>query len=107
MGSLQPAKAARSTCGRAGSSGGRHQVLRLVNLRPPRPWVHPQVDFDAMKRDIQALEAACAATGSPIVFGHNDLLAGNILVLQVGAVMGSGGSRFVLAPAWAQSPRST
>jgi hypothetical protein len=42
-----------------------------------------QVDFAQMKADIAALEAACRKTGAPVVFGHNDLLAGNILVLQV------------------------
>lgn len=35
-----------------------------------------------MSSEVDATEAACAAAGSPVVFGHCDLLSGNILILQ-------------------------
>lgn len=40
------------------------------------------LDFAAMSSEVDATEAACAAAGSPVVFGHCDLLSGNILILQ-------------------------
>ncbi len=43
---------------------------------------HAAIDFDAIAADVAATEAACALTASPLVLGHNDLLSGNILVLQ-------------------------
>lgn len=36
-----------------------------------------------MQAEINVVRAACEAVRSPMVFAHNDLLSGNILVLQV------------------------
>lgn len=41
-----------------------------------------QVDFQAVRREVNETRALCDAIGSPIVFNHNDLLPGNILILQ-------------------------
>lgn len=43
---------------------------------------YSQIDFAALEQVVQQVEAACSLTQSPVVFGHNDLLSGNILVLQ-------------------------
>ncbi len=43
---------------------------------------YKQIDFAALENDIRETQAVCALTQSPLVFGHNDLLSGNILVLQ-------------------------
>jgi ethanolamine kinase len=41
-----------------------------------------RLDFAALERDVARIRAACELTRSPVVFAHNDLLSGNILVLQ-------------------------
>jgi ethanolamine kinase len=41
-----------------------------------------RLDFDALERDVERVRRACELTRSPVVFAHNDLLSGNILVLQ-------------------------
>eukprot|EP00878_Enallax_costatus_P046645 GHUV01056890.1.p1 GENE.GHUV01056890.1~~GHUV01056890.1.p1 ORF type:complete len:271 (+),score=63.88 GHUV01056890.1:192-1004(+) len=43
---------------------------------------YDQIDFAALEQDVQQVAATCSMTHSPVVFGHNDLLSGNILVLQ-------------------------
>jgi ethanolamine kinase len=40
------------------------------------------VDCAALQREVDEVRAACEALRSPLVFSHNDLLSGNILVLQ-------------------------
>jgi len=40
-----------------------------------------EVDLTALAQDIAETRALCEATDSPVVYSHNDLLAGNILVL--------------------------
>jgi thiamine kinase-like enzyme len=45
---------------------------------------HAAIDFDAMAAEVDAVEALCARTRSPVVFCHNDLLPGNILAMDVG-----------------------
>jgi hypothetical protein len=40
------------------------------------------VDLAALQREVDEVRGACTALGSPLVFSHNDLLSGNILVLQ-------------------------
>jgi thiamine kinase-like enzyme len=43
---------------------------------------HAALDFGALAGEVAAVEAACLAARSPVVWGHNDLLSGNLLVLQ-------------------------
>jgi len=43
---------------------------------------YQQIDFNQIEAEIQETQAVCALTNSPVVFGHNDLLSGNILILQ-------------------------
>ncbi len=38
------------------------------------------VDLAALEQEVRAVEAACVASGSPLVCSHNDLLAGNVMV---------------------------
>ncbi|KAF5832967.1 kinase-like domain-containing protein [Dunaliella salina] len=48
-------------------------------------WHHLQlddVDLEGMAAEVNELQRMCAAAASPVVFSHNDLLSGNILVLQ-------------------------
>jgi len=41
-----------------------------------------QLDFDTLEADVARVRRACGLTRSPVVFAHNDLLSGNILVLR-------------------------
>mmetsp|Transcript_13939 Transcript_13939/g.37215 ORF Transcript_13939/g.37215 Transcript_13939/m.37215 type:complete len:456 (+) Transcript_13939:67-1434(+) len=41
-----------------------------------------QVNLDGMAAEVDELQRMCASCASPVVFSHNDLLSGNILVLQ-------------------------
>lgn len=52
------------------------------NIRGCLQAAYEQIDFSALEGDIADTQEVCALTQSPIVFGHNDLLSGNILVLQ-------------------------
>lgn len=56
-------------------------------------WLYPHVslhaqaaykaiDFKLLEAEVAETEQACALTACPLVFGHNDLLSGNILLLQ-------------------------
>jgi hypothetical protein len=47
--------------------------------------MNPQLDLEAMQREVSDTRRLCEAIASPVVFAHNDLLSGNILVLQVRA----------------------
>jgi len=40
------------------------------------------IDFAALESEVNETEAVCQLTQCPLVFGHNDLLSGNILILQ-------------------------
>ena len=42
---------------------------------------HAALDFDAMAAEVMDAQALCDSTHSPVVFCHNDLLSGNILLL--------------------------
>ena len=55
--------------------------LDFSGTRHAAPMQH--FDLDAMAREIDLTEQACLRLGSPVVFGHNDMLAGNILVSEV------------------------
>ena len=45
------------------------------------------LDFWGMAREVDATEKACLRLDPPVVFTHNDLLSGNILVAgEVGCV---------------------
>lgn len=46
-------------------------------------------DFAAMRAEVQAVEAAASAVHSPVVFAHNDLLSGNIMVPLSNAAAGT------------------
>lgn len=41
---------------------------------------YEQVDFDRMEHECRQTEAACLRMDSPVVFNHDDMLAGNVLV---------------------------
>ena len=41
---------------------------------------HEGVDFDEMAEELRATEARSQKMGAPVVWSHNDLLSGNILV---------------------------
>eukprot|EP00775_Hariotina_reticulata_P008598 gene8598-8780_t len=43
---------------------------------------YQQINFSQIEDEIRETQAVCALTNSPIIFGHNDLLSGNILILQ-------------------------
>lgn len=40
------------------------------------------IDFAALEAEVDETEAVCKLTQCPVVFGHNDLLSGNMLILQ-------------------------
>lgn len=42
---------------------------------------HAALDFDAMATEVAEAQELCDSTHSPVVFCHNDLLAGNVLLL--------------------------
>lgn len=43
--------------------------------------VHKAVNFDEMEKEIARVRRKCDNTSSPVVFCHNDLLSGNIMVM--------------------------
>lgn len=42
---------------------------------------HAALDFEAMAAEVADVQALCDSTHSPVVFCHNDLLSGNILLM--------------------------
>lgn len=48
---------------------------------PAKAAKYLRVDFGMMEREAAAVQALCDSTHSPVVYSHNDLLAGNILAL--------------------------
>ena len=44
--------------------------------------LYQQFDFEELEKEVAAVEAAAALFQSPLVFAHNDLLSGNIMVQQ-------------------------
>lgn len=48
----------------------------------PKAAAYAALDFAQMEWEVDEVETACLATGSPVVFCHCDLLSGNFLVLQ-------------------------
>lgn len=40
------------------------------------------IDFQGLESEVAETEAVCKLTHCPLVFGHNDLLSGNILIMQ-------------------------
>jgi ethanolamine kinase len=40
------------------------------------------IDFAALEAEVNETEEVCKLTQCPLVFGHNDLLSGNILIMQ-------------------------
>mmetsp|Transcript_7572 Transcript_7572/g.18796 ORF Transcript_7572/g.18796 Transcript_7572/m.18796 type:complete len:369 (-) Transcript_7572:136-1242(-) len=49
---------------------------------PAKAELFAKVDLPALGREVGELRALCAVVASPEVMSHNDLLSGNILVLQ-------------------------
>lgn len=43
--------------------------------------VHKALDFDEMAQQAARVRSHCEKTNSPVVFCHNDLLSGNIMVM--------------------------
>lgn len=50
---------------------------------PSKQALYDEIDFHAFEKEIREIESVCKLTESPCVFGHNDLLSGNILIIQV------------------------
>lgn len=40
------------------------------------------LDLDAMQHEIEQMEATCMRLESPVVWSHNDLLSGNVMVTE-------------------------
>ena len=40
------------------------------------------LDLDAMQDEIEQMEATCTRLESPVVWSHNDLLSGNVMVAE-------------------------
>jgi ethanolamine kinase len=40
------------------------------------------IDFQALESEVKETQEVCSLTDCPLVFGHNDLLSGNILIMQ-------------------------
>ena len=40
------------------------------------------LDLDAMQHEIKQMEATCRRLESPVVWSHNDLLSGNVMVTE-------------------------
>lgn len=59
-----------------------HMARKLQFKDTHQQAAYEAIDFKAWEQEIHETEAACALGHSPIVFGHNDLLSGNFLVLQ-------------------------
>jgi ethanolamine kinase len=57
-------------------------AAQLTFTEPAKQAQFSAVDFNRMSAEIEEVAALCAATASPVVFSHNDLLSGNILELQ-------------------------
>ena len=47
---------------------------------PSKQAAFEALDFRAMESEVEATEKACLRLCPPVVFTHNDLLSGNILV---------------------------
>jgi ethanolamine kinase len=58
------------------------QAQQLEFTDAAKAAAYAQLDFRAMAAEIQGLHQLCDAMESPVVFGHNDLLSGNLLVAQ-------------------------
>jgi len=52
------------------------------SVDPGKAAAYADLDFAAMESEIKQLQSLCDNLHSPVVFGHNDLLSGNIVVLQ-------------------------
>ncbi|KAL4433561.1 hypothetical protein ABPG75_000002 [Micractinium tetrahymenae] len=63
---------------------------------PEKQRVFATFDFAALRAEVKHVEQAAAAASSPIVFSHNDLLSGNIMVpLDAAFKAGAVGEAFV------------
>lgn len=61
-------------------SGWLTLASKLTFDDPIKQRHYDELSFAIMQSEIEQMERACAAVGSPVVFCHNDLLSGNILV---------------------------
>lgn len=51
---------------------------------PKKKAMFAKIDLGVLEKEIKELQPLCEASGSALVFSHNDLLSGNILIVQVG-----------------------
>ncbi|WIA15359.1 hypothetical protein OEZ85_002023 [Tetradesmus obliquus] len=58
------------------------KAQQLQFTDPVKQAAYEQIDFAALAAEVRETQAVCALTQSPVVFGHCDLLSGNILILQ-------------------------
>lgn len=72
-------------------NGWLAQARQLSFPNPEKQRQYGAIDFAAMDAQVRELQALCARTASPAVFSHNDLLSGNILILQLAGGAGPGG----------------
>lgn len=54
----------------------------LTFEQPAKQEAFSRVDCAALQREVDEVQQVCSALHSPLVFSHNDLLSGNILVIQ-------------------------
>lgn len=60
----------------------RLQLATSVQFEDPaKAAAHKALEFDRMASDIALVRNLCEKTISPVVFCHNDLLSGNIMVM--------------------------
>lgn len=64
------------------SLGFRLDLARSLKFEDAaKAAVHKAVNFDEMEKEIARVRRKCDSTSSPVVFCHNDLLSGNIMVM--------------------------
>lgn len=58
------------------------QAKELSFPTPEKEQQYKAIDFVMMESELSELRHLCERAQSPVVFSHNDLLSGNILILQ-------------------------
>ena len=62
------------------------------------------LDLDAMQHEIEQLEATCIRLESPVVWSHNDLLSGNVMVTEQVRRVARGGVAATPLQLWGHHP---
>ena len=52
----------------------------LEYLKPDQQKAKDAVDFAALRREIQEMQEVCKQLSAPVVWSHNDLLSGNVMI---------------------------